>query len=139
MRSQRGLAPAVEAAVIIPGLVLLVGLVVVFARIVMAQHDLDAVAGNAARAVSMARDAAHARTSAAALVAEQLQGEGLRCEHTRVDIDAAGLRAALGSNATVSVTVECAVSMADVVLPGVPGSVTVRAHVESPVDKFRGR
>nr|WP_108872059.1 TadE/TadG family type IV pilus assembly protein [Tessaracoccus timonensis] len=139
MRSQRGLAPAVEAAVIIPGLVLLVGLVVVLARIVMAQHDLNAVAGNAARAVSMARDAAHARKSAAALVDEQLQGEGPRCEHTRVNIDAAGLRAALGSNATVSVTVECAVSMADVVLPGVPGSVTVRAHVESPVDKFRGR
>ena len=139
MRSQRGLAPAVEAAVIIPGLVLLVGLVVVLARIVMAQHDLEAVAGNAARAVSMARDAAHARAVATGLVDEQLQGEGLRCEHTSVDIDAAGLRASLGSDATVSVTVECAVSMADVVLPGIPGSVTVRTHVESPVDKFRGR
>lgn len=139
MRNQRGLAPSVEAVVIIPGLVLLVGLVVVLARVAIAQHDVIAVAGDAARGVSISRSAVKARAEVPAVVEEQLRAHGVRCARKRVSIDAAGLRAPLGRGSTVRVTVECALSMSDVLLPGMPGTVSVRARAESPVDKYRGR
>ena len=139
MRNQRGLAPSVEAVVIIPGLVLLVGLVVVLARVAIAQHDVTAVAGDAARAVSIARSGAQARAEVPAVVETQLRAHGVECARKHVAIDAAGLRAPLGSSSTVSVTVECALAMSDVLLPKIPGTISVRARVESPVDKYRGR
>ena len=139
MRKERGLAPAIEATIIIPGLVLIIGLVIVLARITTAHHDVEAIAGNAARAASIARTVGEARQEAESMVDAGLDDYGLSCDRRRVVIDAAALRAPLTTTEAVTVTVECDVALGDVLLPGVPGSVTVRAAVKSPVDKYRER
>ena len=54
-------------------------------------------------------------------------------------VDAAGVARALGEVGTVSVKVTCAVELSDISLPGVPGTVSVSATRDAPVDPLRGR
>lgn len=53
-------------------------------------------------------------------------------------MNAAGLRAPLGTPATVSVTVSCTVDFG-VGLPGFPATRTLSATKSSPVDTYRSR
>ena len=138
VRGDRG-SVTLELAVAAPGLLLIAGLLVVTGRLAIAQSSVDAAARDAARTASLARTApdavALATTSADALLA----GQGLACASTAVDVDAAGFAAPAGQAAEVTVTVVCKVALADVALPGLPGTKTITATVHSPLDTYRGR
>ena len=54
-------------------------------------------------------------------------------------VDASGLNAAIGTTGTVSAAVNCDVSLADITLPGIPGSRTMSSSAASPVDAYRER
>jgi hypothetical protein len=56
-----------------------------------------------------------------------------------VDVDTAGFQAPLGQPGDVTVSITCVVGMADLLAPGLPGSVTVEASFISPVDAYRER
>ena len=58
---------------------------------------------------------------------------------TAVTVDTAGFAAPVGTPATVTATVRCVVNLADLAVPGVPGTRTVTATASSPVDTFRER
>ena len=45
----------------------------------------------------------------------------------------------VGQPGAVEVTVRCAVPLADLLLPGVPGTVLVEAQASSTLDRYRGR
>lgn len=138
MRRERGLAPSIEAAVILPGLVALVGLIIVLGRIVMAQHDVEAVAANVARAASIARTHAEAKR----LVDEHLalaRSDVPHCRDWRADVDTSQLGKRAGSDGTVAVELRCTLQWADVALPGFDGTVQVVAQGVSPIDRHRGR
>ncbi|WP_296137561.1 TadE/TadG family type IV pilus assembly protein [uncultured Tessaracoccus sp.] len=139
MRHERGLAPAVEASILIPGLLLLVGLLVVLARITLAQQEVDAVASHAARAATLQRSVRGGVAVAERAIDEALAQHGVRCRELRRTIDAAALAATTWDTGHVRVRVSCRVSFADVVLPALPGSVWVDAEARSPVDRHRGR
>ncbi|SDL73987.1 pilus assembly protein TadG-related protein [Tessaracoccus oleiagri] len=139
MRGQRGQAPAIEAAVIIPGLVLLVGLVVVLAQVSLARQELRAVAGSAARAAALERTPAAGERAAGDIVEAGLESERLRCLRHSSAMDMAGLAAPLGVEAEVRVTLRCELSLRDVTLPFVPGGVELTAEGFSPVDRYRAR
>lgn len=139
MRAQRGQAPAIEAAVIIPGLVLLIGLVVVLAQVSLARQELRAVAGSAARAAALERSPAAGERSAREVVEAGLRSDRLACRRYSSTIDTGGLEAPLGVEAEVRVSLRCEVSLGDVSLPLVPGTVEVAAEGFSPVDRYRAR
>ena len=81
--------------------------------------------------------------TAAALAGAQaertLAAQDLRCQRTTVDVDTAGFQAPLGQPGDVTVSITCVVGMADLLAPGLPGSVTVEASFISPVDAYRER
>lgn len=139
MRAERGQAPAIEAAVIIPGLVLLIGLVVVLAQVSLARQELRAVAGSAARAAALERSPAAGERSAREILEAGLHGDRLACRRYSSRIDVGGLGAPLGTEAEVRVSLRCDVSLGDVTLPFVPGTVEVVAEGFSPVDRYRAR
>lgn len=137
-RNERGLLATAEAAIILPGLVLLVGLIIVLGRDALVQQAVGAAAQQGARAVSVERDAPAGRAAAEAVVAASLSESGVECQTSSLDVDAAGLSAPFGSRASVAVTVSCTIDYA-VSLPGIPDSRTITVTRLSPVDTYRSR
>ncbi|MFT4108164.1 TadE/TadG family type IV pilus assembly protein [Propionicimonas sp.] len=137
-RGERG-AAAVEFAMIVPVVVLLFSVVVGGARVWLARGVVEQAAAAAARGVSQARTPAEARQVARDLASAQAEVDGLWCDRLLVESDATALAAAPGRPGAVSTTVTCTVPLADVLVPGWPGSIQVRATSTSIVDRYRGR
>ena len=135
---QRG-AVAVEFAMAVPVLVLLMGVVVGGARTWLARTTVEQAASAAARGASQARTPAEARHTAHDLAAAQAAVGSLRCDRFTVVVDATALATSPGLPGRVAATVTCAVPLADVLVPGWPGSVEVRATATAVVDRYRGR
>jgi len=136
--SQRG-STVVEFTVLIPVLVLLFSLLVGGGRAWLARSSVESMAGAAARAASLERDAGAATAAARRLVTAQADVSGLRCAqlNTRLDATAFGLPA--GTPGAVRATVSCSVPLADLLVPGWPGELSVVATASAVIDRYRGR
>lgn len=139
LRNERGLSTAMEAAILVPGILLLLGLLILGARMSLAQQAVDAAAAQAARAASIERTIPLADTAARDALARALAQQNITCSTTVVSLELSGLQRPIGAPSSVGVTVACTVSMADVSLPGIPGQFTITATKRSPVDAYRGR
>ncbi|MCF6737569.1 pilus assembly protein TadE [Blastococcus sp. KM273129] len=136
--TERG-SVSVELALLAPALLLLLSFAVVAGRTQIAEGAVQEAARAAAREASLAPDAATAAARAGAQAERTLDAQDLRCEGTTVDVDTAGFQAPLGQPGDVTVSITCVVGMADLLAPGLPGSVTVEASFISPVDAYRER
>lgn len=128
-----------ELAVLAPALLLLVGLLIVGGRVAIATGSVDAAARDAARTASIARTPDQARAQATSTATGILAAQGLRCATTTVEVGTSGFAVPVGQPAQVSATVTCRVDLADLALPGLPGSRTVTAAATSPIDTYRER
>lgn len=134
---QRG-SMALEMAIIAPAL--LTGLLMLIAagRMSLAHGALDAASRDAARQASLARDPASARAAALSSTRAALTREGLACSPS-VTVDTTGFSAPVGRRAAVTARVSCEVRLADIALPGVPGSRRITSDFSSPLDPYRAR
>ena len=130
---------SVELALLAPALLLLLSFAVVAGRTQVAEGAVAEAARAAAREASLARDDVTAAALAGAQADRTLAAQDLRCESTSVDIDTTGFQAPPGQPGDVTVSITCVVGMADLLAPGLPGSVTVEASFTSPVDAYRER
>lgn len=130
---------AIEAAIIVPSLIMFVCLALAGGRIVTSGAKIDAAAEDAAREASIHRTAASAQAAAQAAAAESLNDQGIACASSSVRIDTGGLSVPVGQVGTVTVTISCTVSLADLLLPGVPGARTMTSTATSVVDQYRQR
>ncbi len=130
---------SVELALLAPALLLLLSLAVFAGRTQIAEGAVQEAARSAAREASLARDPASAAALAGAQAERTLAAQNLRCQRTTVDVDTGGFQAPLGQPGDVTVSITCVVGMADLLAPGLPGSVTVEASFISPVDAYRER
>ncbi|WP_371648024.1 MULTISPECIES: TadE/TadG family type IV pilus assembly protein [unclassified Streptomyces] len=130
---------AIEAAIILPVLIMFLCLAVAGGRIVTSGAKLDAAAQDAAREASIHRTAAAAQSAARSAADESLQDQGIACASTSVSIDTGGLRVPVGQVGTVTVTVTCTVPLAELLLPGLPGAKTLTSTATSVVDQYRQR
>jgi Flp pilus assembly protein TadG len=131
---QRG-SMALELVVLAPVLVLVVWLLGVYAlRLAVANGDVEAAARDAARSASIARTAAGAQAAAAASAATSLAGSGRVCRSLRVAAGTADFR----PGGTVSVTVTCAIRLADLAPLALGGAKEVRQTYVAPVDPYLG-
>jgi Flp pilus assembly protein TadG len=137
-RDERGSA-AIEAAILAPPLLVLIGLAIVGGRIQIAGGAIEAAAHDAARAASISRTAGQAQASAYAAAGATLGQQGLHCANLNVQVDTAGFAVPVGQPATVAVTVTCVVDFSDLVADGLPGSKTLNASFISVLDTFRTR
>ncbi|MDX3579220.1 TadE family protein [Streptomyces sp. FL07-04A] len=130
---------AIEAAVIVPSLIMFLCLAIAGGRIVTSGSKIDAAAEDAAREASIHRTVAAARNAAHAAADESLGDQGITCASTSVSVNTGGLSVPVGQVGTVSVTVTCTVSLSDLLLPGVPGARTLTSTATSVVDQYRQR
>ncbi|MEA5153289.1 TadE family protein [Raineyella sp.] len=130
-------AVAVEMALLVPALMMLTGLVVGGARIWTARATVEEAAHRAVRTATVRSDA---RMSArAAEEAGRANLADLPCRSSSVSVDVAALHRPPGTPGTVRATVACTVALGDLVVPGLPGELTLRGSAASVVDRYRGR
>jgi Flp pilus assembly protein TadG len=129
----------VELVLIAPALLALFTLTVLAGRIVLAGGTVEQVAAAGARAASLARTPAAAATTADRVVRQTLDEQHLQCAAVTVTVDTSGFAVPLGQPATVAVEVSCQVQLADLTVPGLPGSRTLSDRAVSPLDPYRGR
>jgi Flp pilus assembly protein TadG len=130
---------SVELALLAPALLVLLSFTVVAGRTQIAEGAVQEAARAAAREASLARDPATATALAGAQAERTLDAQDLRCQSTSININTAGFSAPPGRPGDVTVSITCVVGMADLLAPGLPGSVTVEASFTSPVDAYRER
>ena len=147
-RRRRGAGPdsqagnaALELIILAPVIILLICMVIAAGRIAIAQGSVDAAARDAARQASVARTPASALAAAQASASADLAGDGLDCQPSSIvpsNLDAA-FGTQVGEPASVTFTVSCTVSLSDLILRGLPGSLALSSSFTSPLDPYRGR
>lgn len=108
-------------------------LVVYAGRVGQAGNDVRSAAHEAARAASLQASPARAEDAAQRTAASNLATSGVACAHgLSVTTDTSNLV----PGGTVTVTVSCTASLADVASLNVPGSRTYRASATEIIDSF---
>jgi Flp pilus assembly protein TadG len=130
---------ALELVILAPVLLGLVGLVIAAGRISIAQGSVDAAARDAARQASIALTPTAARAAGDASARAALRRDGLDCAPSVMISTGQFSSIPVGQPASVSATVSCTVSLANLALPGLPGSERLRASFVSPLDIYRSR
>jgi len=141
--SDRGSA-ALELIVLAPVLFALIALIIAAGRISIANSSVTAAARDAARQASIALNPSAAQLAGDASGRAALADDGLHCVVETVNVDTGeqndtGFAIQAGTPATVSATVSCTVPLSDLALPGLPGSHTITATFDSPLDVYRQR
>ena len=139
LRQDRGNAP-LELVLIAPIILIMIGLVVAAGRVSTAQGAVDAAARDAARQASVAANEGLAQDAALSSAESALRADGLDCDP---EVAMPGLAGAFGTPigrpATVRAVVTCVVRLSGLLVPGLPGTITLRARFASPLDPFRSR
>jgi Flp pilus assembly protein TadG len=138
LRSDEG-SVAIEAAIVVPALIMFLCLAIAGGRIVTSGSKIDSAAEDAAREASIHRTAGSAQSAAQAAAAQSLDDQGITCASTSVKINTGGLSVPVGQVGTVTATVTCAVHLSDLLLPGMPGAKTLTSTATSVVDQYRQR
>lgn len=135
---ERG-AVAVELALLAPVVVLLLTVLIFGSRLWLARSAVTDAAAVASRAATLARTVGEAQQSGRSAATENLATQGLTCSPSTVSLDLGAFATPAGQPARVTARVSCTVSMADLILPGIPGSVLIDASASSALDTYRGR
>ncbi|MCB1283386.1 MAG: pilus assembly protein [Microthrixaceae bacterium] len=125
---------AVEVAIIAPAFIFLMLLVVFAGKVAEANGNVERAASEAARAASLRQHPGDATVDAQTAAEQNLDQAGVPCIVLDTAVDTGDFRA----GGTVTVTVTCRASMADVTLLGVPGTRTFTARVVEVIDTYRG-
>ena len=128
-----------ELAILTPALLLILGLTILAGRVGVARSAVDHSAFVAARDASMSRTADQARIAANDAMVREFGSQDIDCTSASVEVDTTGFAAPLGQPAVVVVTVTCAVSLADLAIPGLPGERIITASAASTLDAHRAR
>ena len=137
---QRG-AVSVEAALLVPAFVLVMAVATAGWRVWWAQTQVTAAAQAAARAGAGQASVQQASAVVDSVVASDLVTAALHCSEVVVQDDVTVVGSPVGSPGTVWVSVTCTVGLGDLLVPGLPGSITVVGQASETVDVFgrRGR
>ncbi|WP_034623255.1 TadE/TadG family type IV pilus assembly protein [Cellulomonas sp. URHE0023] len=127
----------IELAILTPALILLLGTLALAGRVQTSASAVEQAARSAARDASLARTPDAARAAGQAAATRELTATS--CAATTITIDTTGFAARVGQDGTVTATVTCTLSMADLAIPGLPGARTITAHATSPLDRYRTR
>jgi Flp pilus assembly protein TadG len=129
---------ALELVILAPVLLALLGLVIAAGRTSIAQGSVDAAARDAARQASIALTPAAARMAGEVSARAALRLDGLDCRPAVV-VNTSQFSIPPGQPAAVTATVTCMVPLADLALPGLPGTARLQGTFTSPLDIYRSR
>ena len=129
----------VELTLVVPALVLVLGLLVAGGRIWFARTTVTEAAQTAARAASLARTPDAAAANGRDAGRASLSTAGLRCADASVQVQTGAFAVPVGTPATVRATARCTVPLGDVLLPGLPGTLSLTGRGAAALDTYRSR
>ncbi|MBC3841770.1 pilus assembly protein [Streptacidiphilus sp. 4-A2] len=131
--AERG-SVAIEAAILVPVFIVLVGLIVAAGRVRTADGVVAEATRDAARAASMTQgDPVTAGQQAAQAT---LGGQGFNCPPAQIISHPGG---GAGQEGTVTATINCQVPLADLLVRGLPGSAPVKYSFTAVIDTYRSQ
>ena len=137
MRGERrrddGGSLTVELVVLTPVVFLFAVMVLAFGRVADAHEQVAEAARAGAQAAAVAPSAAQAAAAAESDADEGLIDRSTLCASAQVTTDTQSFV----PGGSVRVTVVCRVDLADLSVPGLPGSTSVRATAVAPIDPYR--
>ena len=133
---QRG-AVAVEAALILPSLLMIAAMTTGGWRLSEVRADAQSAAEVAARAGSVASTVGEGHAVGQRVAMTELAGT--RCSDPAIIIDSSALALPVGSTGVTSARVRCTVRLSDLLVPGMPGACHVESTAHSTVDSHRER
>ena len=128
-RGDRGSA-SLEAVLLVPVLILVLGVMLGLGRVVAGHNDADDAASEAARAASLARSAPEASAAAARAATKRFAAAGSLCHDPDIRTDAT----AFHPGGVVAVTVTCTVDLAGTALPA---RARLTARSVQPLDPYK--
>lgn len=139
LRSDRGNA-ALELVLLAPVILMMIGLVVAAGRVSTARNAVSAAAREAARQASVATSQASAQQAAISGATSALAADGINCQPIVALLNLSqAFNTPIGVPVDIRVRVTCDVQLSDLLVPGVPGSLTLNAVFTSPLDPYRSR
>ena len=130
-----GGAVAVEFVIITPVLMVAFLFVVGLGRMSHARHQVEDLAGEAARAASLERNTTLAAARGGETVKAALQDRGVSCAQLTVNVDISSYQ----PGGVVRADVTCQADLSDVALSGLPGTTTFTATATVPIEEYRSR
>lgn len=135
---QRG-AAVIEVTLLVPLLcIILVGLAGGW-RIGWARTQLVEAAAAGARAATITNSAGQAIRQSTAAIEADLATVGVHCASLQVGVDTSAYANPPGMRGQVRTQVSCLLNLSDVLVPGLPGALTITATATEPLDIFRER
>ena len=126
-----------ELAILAPALLLLLAALILAGRVETTSAAVEHAARVAARDASLARTPESARTTAVTSAARELAATA--CVSSDVAVDTSGFAAPVGTDGRIAVTLTCVIPVADLAIPGIPGTHNLTAQATSPLDRYRSR
>jgi Flp pilus assembly protein TadG len=123
----------VELVVVTPVLFSIAVMVLIFGRVSESHQQVVSAATAGAEAAAVLPDPTTAQAGASINAAVDVAGQVHTCLRPEVTTDVSHFY----PGGYVIVTVQCQVSLADVSVPGMPGSMMVRASATAPIDPYR--
>ncbi len=133
LASERG-SSAATLIMVMPIALMVVWFAVFAGRLVTTQQDVVSAARDGARAAAVSGTTDGGRAAATSAVEQTLRGAGVACSDRTTEVDLGRFEA----GGTVTVTVRCTVSIADVTSVWAPGSKVFEASSTAVVDRYRG-
>jgi Flp pilus assembly protein TadG len=124
---------AVELAILTPVVIAMLLVVVAFGRVTQARQLVDQAAAAGARAASLSASPGQAASEARQSVQDTLSQAGVSCSSAVVDVDTTGFR----PGGQVGDRVRCTVDLSAMALIGIPGTLTLTADAQSPIETYR--
>ncbi len=132
-------AAAAELAVLIPGFVLILGLMISGGRVWFARTTVVEAAQTSARAASLERSAATAGAAGREAGRRSLSTAGLSCASASVAVDTRAFASPAGIPGTISARVDCTVRLSDLGIRFLPGSIELTGRADTALDTYRAR
>lgn len=133
--SECGAFAALELAILVPFVLVMLLLVVGFGRVERGRELVDQASQAAARAASLAPNPAAAQSAATEAAEETLRNGGLSC--TGGGLDAYADTANFGPGGSVTAHVSCSVNLSDLAMAGFPGTTTLISTSTSTIGQYQ--
>lgn len=135
---QRG-SVSVELALLVPALIVMLSLLIAGGRLWFARTTVNEAAQAAARSASLARSSGEGQADGSSAGRQSLSTAGLDCVEQSVSVNTGAFGVPVGTPATITSTVTCSVPFGDLLLPGMPGSISLTGTGSSALDTYRSR
>jgi Flp pilus assembly protein TadG len=132
---------SLELAILLPAFLALALLATLLGRQTVAQTAVDLAAHDAARAASLTRNMTDAKAAARNAAITTLGASSTTC--IAVTVEPVGttdpFAVPVGQAASITISVACTISLADLTVLGLPGQRVLTSVFTSPIDVYRGR